>query len=112
MDWRDAALAMAGIIGSSVAVFHGILTQRLMVGPVEALFVADARIARPIRRLVPLLLQNGLGFSALHSGLSVFSEALGGMTGTQVASRIYKRVGPRRLMIAATRAASGNPIQW
>ncbi len=49
--------------------------------------------------LVPLLLQNGLGFSAVHSGLSTFTEALGGMCGTQLTSRIYKRVGPRRLMI-------------
>jgi hypothetical protein len=44
--------------------------------------------------LVPLLLQNGLGFSAVHSGLSVFTEALGGMTGVQLTSRLYKRVGP------------------
>jgi EmrB/QacA subfamily drug resistance transporter len=50
--------------------------------------------------LVPLLLQNGLGFSAVHSGLCTFTEALGGMAGTQLTSRIYKRVGPRRLMIA------------
>ena len=50
--------------------------------------------------LVPLLLQNGLGFSAVHSGLSTFPEALGGMCGVQVTSRLYKRVGPRRLMMA------------
>ena len=50
--------------------------------------------------LVPLLLQNGLGFSAVHSGLSTFTEALGGMIGVQVTSRLYKRVGPRRLMTA------------
>jgi predicted MFS family arabinose efflux permease len=50
--------------------------------------------------LVPLLLQNGLGFSAVHSGLSTFTEALGGMTGIQITTRLYKRVGPRRLMIA------------
>ena len=49
--------------------------------------------------LVPLLLQNGLGFSAVHSGLSTFTEALGGMIGVQVTTRLYKRVGPRRLMI-------------
>ena len=49
---------------------------------------------------MPLLLQNGLGFSAVHSGLSTFTEALGGMIGVQVTSRLYKRVGPRRLMIA------------
>jgi predicted MFS family arabinose efflux permease len=50
--------------------------------------------------LVPLLLQGGLGFSALHSGLSTFTEALGGMTGVQLSTRLYKRVGPRRLMTA------------
>ena len=50
--------------------------------------------------LVPLLLQNGLGFSAIHSGLSTFTEALGGMTGVQLTSRLYKRTGPRRLMTA------------
>ena len=49
--------------------------------------------------LVPLLLQNGLGFSAIHSGLSTFTEALGGMTGVQLTTRLYKRVGPRRLMM-------------
>jgi hypothetical protein len=56
MNWQDAALAMAGVIGSCVAVVHGILTQRLMVRPIEALFLADKRITAPIRRLVPLLL--------------------------------------------------------
>ncbi|MGH3279204.1 MAG: MFS transporter, partial [Trebonia sp.] len=50
--------------------------------------------------LVPLLLQNGLGFSAIHSGLSTFTEAFGGMAGVQLTTRLYKRVGPRRLMVA------------
>jgi EmrB/QacA subfamily drug resistance transporter len=50
--------------------------------------------------LVPLFLQNGLGFTAVHSGLSTFPEAIGGMGGVQVTTRLYKRVGPRRLMIA------------
>jgi EmrB/QacA subfamily drug resistance transporter len=50
--------------------------------------------------LVPLLLQNGLGFTAVHSGLATFPEAIGGMIGVQVTTRLYKRTGPRRLMIA------------
>ncbi|MGH3245815.1 MAG: DHA2 family efflux MFS transporter permease subunit [Trebonia sp.] len=50
--------------------------------------------------LVPLLLQGGLGFSAIHSGLSTFTEAIGGMAGVQLTSFLYKRVGPRRLMVA------------
>ena len=68
MNWQDAALAMAGVIGSSVAVVHGVLTQRLMVRPLEALFVTDKRITAPIRRLVPLLLH-----------LSTVSWFLGGL---------------------------------
>ena len=75
MTWQDAALAMAGVIGSSVAVFHGVLTQRLMVRPVEVLFVADRRIAAPIRRLVPLLLQFST-FNWLLGGLVLIAAAL------------------------------------
>lgn len=75
MTWQDAALALAGVIGSSVAVFHGVLTQRLMVRPVEALFVADRRIAAPIKRLVPLLLQFST-FNWLLGGLVLIAAAL------------------------------------
>jgi hypothetical protein len=56
MNWQDAALGMAGVIGSCVAVVHGILVQRLMVRPFEEFFLADTRITAPIRRIVPLLL--------------------------------------------------------
>jgi hypothetical protein len=75
MVWQDAALATAGVIGGSVAVYHGILTQRLMVRPVEALFVADARIARPIKKLVPLLLQFST-FNWLVGGFALIAAAL------------------------------------
>lgn len=54
MNGQDAALAAAGVIGASVAVVHGVLTQRLMVAPIEA--VADRRISGVVRRLVPPLL--------------------------------------------------------
>jgi hypothetical protein len=56
MNWQNAALGLAGVIGSGTAVVHGILTQRLMVRPIEALFLSDGRISAPVRRLVPLLL--------------------------------------------------------
>src|SRR5260370_34876775 len=72
MNWHDAALRMAGIIGSGVAVVHGILTQRLMVGPFEQL--ADRRIAAPIRRLVPLLLEFST-FNWFGGGLALILAA-------------------------------------
>jgi len=68
MSWQDAALGMAGLIGSCVAVVHGILTQRLMVRPFEEFSLADKRISAPVRRLVPLLLH-----------LSTISWFLGGL---------------------------------
>ena len=56
MNWQSATLGMAGLIGSFVAVVHGILTQRRMVRPIETFLLADRRTSAPIRRLVPLLL--------------------------------------------------------
>ena len=56
MNWQNAALGLAGVIGSGTAVVHGILTQRLMVRPIEALFLNAGRTSAVIRRMVPLLL--------------------------------------------------------
>jgi hypothetical protein len=75
MNWQDAALASAGVIGSVVALVHGILTQRLMVRPFEELSRADKRISAPIRRLVPLLLH----FSTVSwflGGLALIAAAI------------------------------------
>ena len=47
---------------------------------------------------VPLFLQQGLGYSALETGLSTFPEALGVLFSSQIVGRLYSRVGPRRLM--------------
>lgn len=33
MSWPDTALVPAGIIGSTVALIHGAITERLMVAP-------------------------------------------------------------------------------
>ena len=55
MDWHDAALVAAGIIGSGVAIVHGILVQKLMVRPIEELWLSN-KPSGSIRRLVPLLL--------------------------------------------------------
>src|SRR2546421_7260936 len=50
--------------------------------------------------VAPLFLQEGLGVSALTSGLTTFPEALGVLFSTQVVARLYPRIGPRRLMAA------------
>jgi EmrB/QacA subfamily drug resistance transporter len=113
VGWSSAPVVGAGVAGLALLVAFVLVEQRV-ASPLLRLRIYSDRLFRITSLqlvaaaagfmgtlfLVPLLLQNGLGFSAIHSGLSTFTEALGGMTGTQVSSRMYKRVGPRRLMIA------------
>ena len=56
--------------------------------------------------LLPLFLQELLGVSAFESGLTTFPQALGMVAVAQVASRIYPRVGPRRMIAASMAGAS------
>jgi hypothetical protein len=75
MNWQATSLAMAGVIGSSVAVIHGVLTQRLMVRPISALFLTDKRISAPIRRIVPVLLHYST-ISWFLGGLALIAAAI------------------------------------
>lgn len=75
MDWQDAALAIAGVIGSCVAVVHGILTQRLMVRPLQAFFLTDKRTAASVKRLVPVLLHFST-FNWFLGGLVLIAAAI------------------------------------
>jgi hypothetical protein len=75
IDWHDAALALAGAIGSVTALVHGVLTQRLMVRPVEAVLLADKRISSPVRRLVPVLLHFST-FAWFVGGLALIAAAI------------------------------------
>lgn len=49
--------------------------------------------------IAPLYLQEGRGLSALTSGLTTFPESLGVVLSMQIVSRLYPRIGPRRLTI-------------
>jgi MFS family permease len=50
--------------------------------------------------LLTLELQTARGYSALESGLTTFPMAVGVMVMAQPASRIYRRVGPQRMILA------------
>jgi MFS family permease len=51
--------------------------------------------------LLALFFQDALHLSALHAGLSIFPEALGVMSGSQLVTRFaYPSLGPRRVMFA------------
>jgi EmrB/QacA subfamily drug resistance transporter len=46
----------------------------------------------------PLMLQTVFGYTPLQAGLLTFPEAIGIMVGTQIGARVYRKVGPRRLI--------------
>ncbi len=56
--------------------------------------------------LLPIMLQAERGLSAFESGLTSFPMALGVMTAAQPVSRLYMKVGPRRLIAAGLLVAS------
>lgn len=74
MDGRDAVMAAAGLIGCTVAVAHGVLTQRLMVEPFER--VAAQNLSGAVRRLVPALLQFST-FNWFVGGIALMVASLG-----------------------------------
>lgn len=50
--------------------------------------------------LLPIFLQAEKGLDAFESGLTTFPMAIGVMVAAQPTSRVYRHIGPRRLMIA------------
>jgi EmrB/QacA subfamily drug resistance transporter len=73
--------------------------NRLFRSTTAVLFVSTAAFLG-LLYTIALFFQDGLGLSALNSGLSTFPEAFGVMVGAQVVSRVlYQPVGPRRIMV-------------
>jgi hypothetical protein len=85
MNWHDAALGLAGVIGIGVAVVHGVLVQRLMVRPIEAL--AEPPFSRSVRRLVPGLLQFST-FNWFIGGLALIAAAAWFEPGAKLATGV------------------------
>ena len=72
MDLHNAALVVAGIVGSTVAIVHGFIMQRLMVRPIHEL--TAGQLPSTIRRLVAGLL-HFTTFNWFISGLALLIAA-------------------------------------
>lgn len=66
---------------------------------VNAAMVAAWAMFLGVLFVMPLFLQQLRGLSATQSGLTTFTEAIGVIVTSQIAARLYPRVGPRRLMV-------------
>lgn len=75
MNSGDLALIVGGVVGGGTAVGHGILLQRVMVKPIEALAIPGSGISANIRRLVPSLL-HFTTFNWFVSGLALIIAVL------------------------------------
>jgi preprotein translocase subunit SecG len=56
MTPQDIALIAAGALGSAIAVIHGVLMQRYMIGPIQRWFSGGARLNAASKALTPILL--------------------------------------------------------
>ena len=72
MDRYDIALVIAGALGGAGAIVHGVLTHRYIDRPLQEL--AAAKLSRPIRRLVTVLLQFS-AFAWLVGGIALIVAA-------------------------------------
>ena len=111
--WGSALILSTGIAGAVLLValvryeLHHpapmidfrLVSNRLFRSATMVLFIGMAAFLGSLY-LVALFFQDGLGMSALASGLSTFPEALGVMLGSQISTRLYPTIGPRRLLVA------------
>jgi hypothetical protein len=71
---HNVALVIAGVIGSGVAIVHGVLTQRLMIRLFDRR--AEGQFSVSIRRLVAILLQFST-FNWFLGGIALIIAAAG-----------------------------------
>lgn len=56
MDVQGLPLALAGIVGAATAVIHGVLTQKMIVRPIDGVLRERPGLPGILQRLVPPLL--------------------------------------------------------
>jgi EmrB/QacA subfamily drug resistance transporter len=85
-----------------------LLTNRLFAATNLVMLLASMAFLG-VLYLVSLFYQDGLGLSALQSGLSTFPEALGVMGGAQIVTRgLYPVFGPRRVITGGLIVVAGS----
>ncbi|MDA3646490.1 multidrug efflux MFS transporter [Saccharopolyspora indica] len=99
-----AGLLIAGLIWRELTVRHPMLDLRLladrMFGTGNLLLLCQTGSMFGVLFLLPLYLQNLRGVSPMGTGLVLMPQAVVMLLTTQVVSRVYGRIGPKRLILA------------
>ena len=110
--WTSPGILSSGILGLVFLIIfvfvelrstHPILNLRLLsnrsfrTGNLITFFSSAGFLS--LLYAAPLFLQLARGVPALTSGLTTFPEAVGVLVSTQIVTRIYPIVGPRRLIV-------------
>lgn len=118
--WTSAPVVVTGVVGVVCAVAMVRVELRTERPLLDLRLLRNNRIFRQCNMMslfstmgflgllfvMPLYLQLLRGQDALHSGLTTFPQAFGVMISSQIAGRLYARIGPRRLMGWGLLAAS------
>jgi EmrB/QacA subfamily drug resistance transporter len=121
--WSSTPIVGAFVVGAGATLLlivielrqrHPMLRLRLLAKPLfaqaNAIVVLTLAAFSGLLYVGPLFLQQGLGLSAFQSGLTTFPEAIGLLIGSQLVSRVYLRLGPRRLVL--TGCAGLTTVAW
>lgn len=118
--WLSGGIAIPGMVGI-LMVAAAVAVELRVSAPMLQLRLFTLRLFRTANMITvcssasfiaalfvfPLMLQSAFGRSPLQAGLLTFPEAAGVLIGTQIAGRIYPRVGPRRLLAAGQLTVTG-----
>jgi EmrB/QacA subfamily drug resistance transporter len=111
VGWTDPLVIALGILGP-LAFAALVYVETHIPDPMLALRLFKLRLFRAtnvvmafamasfigLTFVIPLYLQSLRGLSPLESGLTTFPQAIGILISSQIAGRIYTRIGPRRLI--------------
>lgn len=117
--WLSAPVIITGVLGVIAAVAMAIVEMRVRFPMLELRLLANRMFRQcnvvsvfamggffGVTFVMPLYLQLLRGMTPLASGLTTFPQAFGVMVSSQLAGRLYARVGPRRLMSGGLFAAA------
>ncbi|HEX7737622.1 MAG TPA: DHA2 family efflux MFS transporter permease subunit [Ktedonobacteraceae bacterium] len=94
-------LLLAGFVATELRVKEPMLDLRLFSNHLfrtcNTVTMLSSAAFLGVLFVAPLFLQEARGASPLVSGLTTFPEAIGVVVSAQIVSRIYPRIGPRRL---------------